>query len=187
MSNAEAGAELAAGGPSYPQEGVAAPRPHVSEGRKATWTGGWDAETRCETESPPSISAMEDMLKDTKCLRIVPAPTDHLANERTFLAWVRTAVTIMGLGFVVAKFGLFLRELAGAGSSATASPISEGVGVFLVLAGAILMALAFLKFRRTHGDLEAGNYVAGYALELLLTAVMLAVGVGLAVYLLGTG
>jgi uncharacterized membrane protein YidH (DUF202 family) len=40
-------------------------------------------------------------------------PTDYLANERTFLAWIRTAVTIMAFGFVVARFGLLLRELAG--------------------------------------------------------------------------
>ena len=37
---------------------------------------------------------------------------EHLANERTLLAWVRTAVALMGLGFVVARFGLFLRQLA---------------------------------------------------------------------------
>src|SRR3954469_12408945 len=40
---------------------------------------------------------------------------DHLANERTFLAWVRTALGLIGLGFVLARMGLFLRQLAGAG------------------------------------------------------------------------
>jgi uncharacterized membrane protein YidH (DUF202 family) len=37
--------------------------------------------------------------------------TDHMANERTYLAWVRTGITIMALGFVVAKFGIIIREL----------------------------------------------------------------------------
>jgi putative membrane protein len=93
----------------------------------------------------------------------------------------------MGLGFVVAKFGLFLRELSGAGGSATSSPFSEGVGVLLVLAGAALMAVAFTKFQRTRQDLEKGVYVPGYVLEVLLTAIMVAVGVALAVYLIASG
>lgn len=38
--------------------------------------------------------------------------TEHLAVERTFLAWVRTSISIIGLGFVVAKFGVWVRELA---------------------------------------------------------------------------
>src|SRR5690349_11464639 len=40
---------------------------------------------------------------------------DHLANERTFLAWIRTALGLIGLGFVLARMGLFLRNLAMAG------------------------------------------------------------------------
>jgi putative membrane protein len=39
---------------------------------------------------------------------------EHLANQRTLLAWIRTAIALMGLGFVVARFALFLRGLAGA-------------------------------------------------------------------------
>jgi uncharacterized membrane protein YidH (DUF202 family) len=38
------------------------------------------------------------------------SPQEYLANERTFLAWLRTCIAIIGLGFVVARFGLFLRE-----------------------------------------------------------------------------
>lgn len=116
----------------------------------------------------------------------MPNPTDQLANERTFLAWVRTAITIMGLGFVVARFGLFLRELAGAGTPATSSTLSEGVGIFLVLAGALLMGLAFSRFSHTRRDLETGRYAPDERLELLLTLVMMAVGVGLSVYLIGS-
>ena len=41
---------------------------------------------------------------------------DHLANERTFLAWVRTALGLIGLGFVLARMGLFLAQLAVAGA-----------------------------------------------------------------------
>ena len=38
--------------------------------------------------------------------------TDHLANERTFLAWIRTSVAIMGFGFVVVEYSIFLRQLS---------------------------------------------------------------------------
>ena len=109
-------------------------------------------------------------------------PTDHLANERTYLAWVRTAITIMGLGFVVAKFGIFLRTLAGTGQG-TSSPVSEGVGVLLILSGAALVALAWMRFRRVQAGLERETYAPHNELELALTGVLLVVGVALALYL----
>ncbi len=112
------------------------------------------------------------------------SPTDHFANERTFLAWVRTSVTIMAFGFVVARFGLLLRELAGSSGPATIpAPISEGTGVLLVLAGSVVLVVAFVRFLRTRGDLDAGRYRAQTGLEWALTLLMVAVGVGVAVYL----
>lgn len=112
------------------------------------------------------------------------SPTDHLANERTFLAWVRTSITIMAFGFVVARFGLLLRELAGSsGSSGVPAPISEGTGVLLVLAGSVLLVVAFVRFLTTRKDLEAGRYLVRSRLEWTLTLLMVAVGVGVAVYL----
>jgi putative membrane protein len=115
-------------------------------------------------------------------------PTDHLANERTFLAWVRTSITIMAFGFVVAKFGLLLRELS-AGSSGTvvSAPVSEATGVLLVLAGAALLVLAFARFRATREDLDAGRYRVRAGLEWALTLTMVAISIGLAAYLVSTG
>lgn len=111
--------------------------------------------------------------------------TDFLANERTFLAWVRTAVTIMAFGFVVARFGLLLKELSGASSAGVSAPVSEAVGVLLVLSGTAILGIAFLQFQQNRRDLQAGRYEPGRSLETLLTALLIAVGVGLAVYLLG--
>lgn len=111
--------------------------------------------------------------------------TDHLANERTFLAWTRTAVTVMALGFVVARFGLLLREL-GTGKAAPPSLFSEGVGVLLVLAGGALMGLALVRFVRVRADLEAGRYEPRGVIEYGLTLLVIAVAVGLGVYLLFT-
>lgn len=113
------------------------------------------------------------------------APTDHLANERTFLAWIRTAITIIGLGFVVARFGLFLRVATGAGNGT--SPISQIVGVFLVLAGSALVGFSLLRFRRVQAELEEGRYTVRGDVELILAGALMAVGIGLGAYLLLTG
>lgn len=94
----------------------------------------------------------------------------------------------MAFGFVVAKFGLLLRELSGssAGTVVTA-PVSEVTGVLLVLAGAMLLILAFVRFRATREDLAVGRYRVRAGLEWALTITMVAIGVGLAVYLVSTG
>jgi putative membrane protein len=110
-------------------------------------------------------------------------PTDHLANERTFLAWVRTAVTVIGLGFVVARFGLLLREVSGNGSSSP-SPLSQGLGILLILSGSALVVVAVLRFRTTQSLLRQGRYESRGGLEILLAALLVVVGIVLAVYLL---
>ncbi|MDQ2870904.1 MAG: DUF202 domain-containing protein [Acidobacteriota bacterium] len=77
--------------------------------------------------------------------------SEYLANERTFLAWIRTSVAMMSLGFVVDRFGLFLREL-GSRTGAAHVRLSPAVSSFLV--GDLLMgfggALALLSAWRYH-------------------------------------
>ena len=91
--------------------------------------------------------------------------TEYLANERTFLAWIRTSVSLISLGFVVERFGLFLRELGDqAAIYAHAHPptrFSRVATPFLV--GELMMAfagvLAFLAAWRYHvvnRDIERG-------------------------------
>ncbi len=73
------------------------------------------------------------------------ATRDYLANDRTLLAWVRTGIAVIGLGFVVARFGLLIRELANAGVKHTAalpSGVSTAFGVALVMLGALLLLVA---------------------------------------------
>jgi putative membrane protein len=120
-----------------------------------------------------------------------PAPPpgvtrDLLANERTLLAWARTAVAIMGLGFVVARFGLAIRELAGGGPQAPRG-ISTAFGVALTLCGALLLVLAALRYRRIADDILHGRVHWDPRLDLLLTALLVLTGLLLAVYLLLTG
>ena len=74
----------------------------------------------------------------------------HQANERTLLAWIRTALSMMGFGFVVARFGLFLRELAAAHDTTVAPPgahWSLWTGLALAFLGVLTVAGGLLRFR----------------------------------------
>lgn len=115
---------------------------------------------------------------------VVPgAPTDYLANERTFLAWVRTGITLIALGFVVARFNLLIRELGG---STPTSSYSNAFGVALVLLGAVLVVLAQVRQRSVRAALESGRYIETDQLLWLVTAAMVIVGVALSIYLVAT-
>jgi putative membrane protein len=118
-----------------------------------------------------------------------PSPSatrDLLANERTLLAWARTAIAIMGLGFIVARFGLFLRELAGASGRQTARGFSTATGVALTLCGALLLVLATIQYRRVADDILHNRVRWEPWLGLLLTGILTLAGILLAVYLIVT-
>jgi putative membrane protein len=88
---------------------------------------------RQQSRQQPESQTLEHQIPDDK------KATEYLANERTFLAWVRNSVSIMSLGFVVAKFGLWLRELASRLSSAVpaqGSGWSGPVGMGMIAFGA---------------------------------------------------
>lgn len=81
-------------------------------------------------------------------------PRVFYAAERTMLAWVRTGLTVMGLGFVVARFGLFLRIIRHE-LDAKPNPGPTLVGVGLVLLGSAAMAVAAWRHARFCRGLEA--------------------------------
>jgi uncharacterized protein (DUF302 family)/uncharacterized membrane protein YidH (DUF202 family) len=116
------------------------------------------------------------------------ALSDYLAGERTQLAWIRTGLALMGFGFVVARFGLFIRELqvvehgpAAWGSNGQ----SLWFGVALIAAGVIVTLVSGWQHARLVGDLDRGavprarwsTLAAGVAVFLAL------VGVAMAIYL----
>ena len=74
---------------------------------------------------------------------------DHAANERTLLAWIRTGVALMAFGFAIARFGLFLREIApvAAAPSAGAPALGSGwFGVVLLLFGFVTNLAAMIRY-----------------------------------------
>jgi putative membrane protein len=101
--------------------------------------------------------------------------TDHLANERTFLAWVRTAIAIIGLGFVVSRFAIYLRSLALGGAAVAASSSRSAVlGVVLVGFGAVMVLLALARYFINYRTIEMGTYRPSRWLD-GLAAVLIAV------------
>lgn len=111
----------------------------------------------------------------------------YFAAERTLLAWVRTGVTIVGLGFVVARFGLFLRVIHPTRPSDSMSTLgSTTIGVILVLFGALGVVLAawshvrYCKQLRIE-ELPRGRWVFWPVVYALTLAVL---GTALAIYLM---
>ena len=118
-----------------------------------------------------------------------PSPSrtrDHLANERTLLAWVRTSIAIIGLGFIVARFGLLLRELGATNPHPLPMGISTVIGVALTVCGVIVLLLSLQRYRTVGEGIERNEYGWSPRLAIALTLVLAAAGVLLAIYLIIT-
>ena len=87
-----------------------------------------------------------------------PTPRDYLANERTFLAYVRTALSFIAFGFVVARFALFSREIAAVEHLGTAPMyVSNSLGIAMTGAGVIIALFGAYRFVQQDRALRAGS------------------------------
>src|SRR5580692_8444711 len=87
------------------------------------------------------------------------AARDHLANERTFLAWLRTGIAIVVFGFAIGRFAIAIRQwLAMQGKPSSTSGISVWFGTIAILAGTALCVAGLLRYRETRNQLEAGKF-----------------------------
>ena len=120
---------------------------------------------------------------------MLPDPRVFFAAERTLLAWVRTGTSLMGMGFVLARFGLFLRASAGESLHMPRSGLSLVLGPVFVLLGSAATGLAwwqFVRFLRTLTPEQRAPHHTGTPSAFVAAAVAL-LGAFLGVYLAASG
>jgi putative membrane protein len=115
--------------------------------------------------------------------------TEYLANERTFLAWVRTGISIITLGFVMAKFSVWLRELA-VRFDPQAQPVQTGaslpIGVTMMILGGVLTVLAARRYCVVNGSIARGHVTADHGLIILVTLMVALLSLAMITYMLLT-
>ena len=116
----------------------------------------------------------------------VPDRRVHLANERTFLAWIRTSISFMAFGFVVERFSLFMKQLTyylGKEAAPPPAGYSTVLGILVVGLGAAMGVLAFVQYKSVQRQIDEDVYSPSPLLSVLLALSVLAVGVFLVLYL----
>src|SRR5579871_412595 len=97
---------------------------------------------------------------------------DHLANERTFLAWIRTSISVIVFGFVVAKFAITLQQFLRLQDRVIEqSGVSLGIGVSFMAVGILMAIVALLRCQNTRERLENGEFRPAGRIIALLGAV----------------
>lgn len=118
---------------------------------------------------------------------MIPRFSDHAANERTYLAWVRTAIAIMAFGFLIERFDIFLAYTA----RAAARPVvglhmraTELTGLLLIIFGALIILLATLRYLRYRKCIASDDVIpyGGNWSEKLLAGILVVMGLFLVVY-----
>jgi putative membrane protein len=115
--------------------------------------------------------------------------SDHAANERTFLAWVRTAIAVMAFGFVIEKFDLFLQvaapQIANKQLAIHGQGFADVAGLAFILLGIAMIVIAGLRFIRTAKEIDAEEAVPspGERFDLALAALLGLLGLALFLYM----
>jgi putative membrane protein len=112
---------------------------------------------------------------------------EHLANERTFLAWVRTSIATISLGFVIARFSFWLREIAIATGQKVQFPhtgLSLPIGLGMVAFGALMMLMAILRYFDIRRAIELGAAHPRPVMIVITSGVVVLLAIVLIIYLL---
>ena len=123
---------------------------------------------------------------------MIQSYSDHAANERTFLAWVRTGIAVIAFGFVIEKFNLFVLTLArtaGLGNRVQLERLSGALGRYEGLAfiagGIALIVLAAVRFMRTTALIDDARTHSAKSVraELIVSATLVVLIAGYSIYL----
>lgn len=121
----------------------------------------------------------------------------YLANERTFLSWVRTSIALIGLGFIISKFSFFLTEfqiiiqrysvdspeLNLYRSQSTIDQISNWIGIGTVSLAILLILFAMKNYLNTHKSIKTQTYSPNQKTIYFTTAIIILLSVFVFVYL----
>lgn len=115
--------------------------------------------------------------------------TEYLANERTFLAWIRTCIAVISLGFVVAKFGVWLRQLA-LGIDPQVKMRSTGmsvpIGIAMMTLGSVLALLSAWHYHVINHAIERGDVGANRPLVVTVAIMVALLGATMIAYMFST-
>lgn len=115
-------------------------------------------------------------------------PRVFFAAERTLLAWLRTGLTIIALGFVISRFGLFIKLIALESPSlapSVSSPLSSVLGIAFVMIGSLAIVTAAIQHRRFVSTLADSQLSSVYSstIAFILSISIAMLGIALAAYL----
>jgi putative membrane protein len=116
--------------------------------------------------SPPGVRSIHEA-----------AVRDHLANERTVLAWQRTALAVVGIGFLIDRFAL---------GSAGPTVVGSLLGTSLIAIGAAASVVGAYRFVRTEREIDTQTYQPALAAHLALTAAIVVGAIAVALFVLLT-
>ena len=116
----------------------------------------------------------------------------YLANQRTFLSWVRTSIALIGLGFAIERFSLFLQQFrlianpdtTGNAASATAHDYSALVGISMIIVGTGLIVYALKNYLESNKTIASGKYMPKNAIIYTASATIIGLGIVMIIFLI---
>jgi putative membrane protein len=118
----------------------------------------------------------------------------YLANQRTFLSWVRTSIALIGLGFAIERFSLFLQQFrliadpdtaGNAAASATAHEYSALVGIGMIVVGIGLIIYALKNYLDSNKTIASRRYMPKNAIVYTASATIMGLGIIMIIFLIG--
>jgi putative membrane protein len=117
----------------------------------------------------------------------------YLANQRTFLSWVRTSIALIGLGFAIERFSIFLQQFrliadpdtTGNATSATTHEYSALIGIGMIVVGTGLIIYALKNYLDSNKTIASGRYMPKNTIVYTASAIIIGLGIIMIIFLIG--